>query len=156
MTASPLHQLKLEPNELRDTEEGEETLLPRCAAMTTPLNSPHFTPLNSTQHLSTHPRRSFDKTPSLTLPTPVLPRNLRITSVNLVSDMSFPTEKFSGRATFISIPKQKPFFPLYTFPTPPPSRHPDISPTSFQSVLTSSFHVLHSLNRCSRICLWGE
>ena len=66
------------------------------------------------QHIySLCPCPSFsNKTPSLTLPTPVLLRNFKTASVNLVSDMSLPIERFPGRACFFPIHKQKPFFPL--------------------------------------------
>ena len=75
--STPLTTTKLRKE--RDTEGDQEILLPRCAAINSPLSSR----LSS----SFYPCFSFNKTPSLTLPTPVLPRNLKTTSVN-PSDMS--------------------------------------------------------------------
>ena len=72
---------------------------------------------------------------------------------NLPSYKSFLTEVFPGPDTPFLVPKQNPSRPLYT---PPRSIHvpePDTSPTSFHSILISSFHVLHSLNKCSLLCL---
>ena len=72
---------------------------------------------------------------------------------NLPSYKSFHTEVFPGPDTPFLVPKQNPSRPLYT---PLRSIHvpePDTSPTSFHSILISSFHVLHSLNKCSLLCL---
>ena len=92
-------------------------------------------------------------TPFLILPTPVHSRNFSIASTNLSSPKSFLTDVLPCLTISLPIPKQRPLRPFYISPPDMTLTLPEISPTSFHKFLISSFHVLHSLKRCSLVCL---
>ena len=98
-------------------------------------------------------RRHY-RIPLLTSPTLVALRKSITTSVNLLSDKSFFTDVLPGPASPVN-PRQKPFLPLYLLPCVLSLllSLTLASPTLFQSVLISSFHATHSMNKCSLICL---
>ena len=96
-------------------------------------------------------------TPLFTFLTSVFLRKRKTGPTNLPSDIKSLIDVFPGPLTsepcLCSIPKKKPFLPLYTFvdTCPMPLLPPDISPISHNYLI--SFQVMHSLKRCSLVCL---
>ena len=93
-------------------------------------------------------------TPFLIFPTSVSSKNFSTASVKRGSLNNFPIEQLPGPTLPPEDPTLKPLLPVLNLILPvliPTS--PEISPTFFHNLLISSFHVLHSLKRCSRLCL---
>ena len=98
-------------------------------------------------------------TPFLIAPTCVSLKKFKTASVNLESLSNLPTVQLPGLTPFSREQKPKPFFLFLPFLLPPETSFLlslsilEISPTFFHNSLISSFHVRHSLKRCSRLCL---
>ena len=91
-------------------------------------------------------------TPGLTLPTPVHSRKFNTASTNLSPDKSFLAEYCPARPPSCPSRSKNPCVLCIFLPQKCPRSNQKF-PTSVHSFLISSFHILHSLKRCSLVCL---
>ena len=117
---------------------------PQSTTTRRPLFLPRF-------FVSSHPQPRLI-TPSLTCPTFVTFRNSTTASVYLSSPKSSLIVVLPGPLFPFLTPYPKPFFPFSTWPSLLSERHTP-SLTAFHSSLISFFHALHSLNKCSLVCV---
>ena len=92
-------------------------------------------------------------TPVLTSPTLVFPKNIKTASVYLAFDSSSLTDVLLGLARAYLTLYPKPFLLLKGLSSLFCSLFPKAFPTAVQGSLISIAQALHSLKRCSLLCL---